>query len=133
MENATKALIIAGAILVSILLVTMGITLLNGANGLTSSNKSTMSELEVRQFNGRLAGGIGSNVTGSDLESMLETIEAMKREDPELDMTVTLNGTDITADIAGGIKTIKRTARYTVEDGKNQETGLINSITITKK
>lgn len=130
MENATKALIIAGAILVSILLVTMGITLLSGANGLSDSNKNTMNELDVRQFNGRLSGGIGDSVIGSDVITMLETVKAMKREDSELELTVTCAGK---TDVDEIISTIKKTSRYSVEKTEDATTGLITAITITKK
>lgn len=37
MENATKALIIAGAVLVSILLISIGILLINNNKGITDS------------------------------------------------------------------------------------------------
>lgn len=37
MENATKALIIAGAVLVSILLISIGILLINNNKGITNS------------------------------------------------------------------------------------------------
>lgn len=130
MENATKALIIAGAILISILLVTMGITLLSGANGLSDSNKNTMNELDVRQFNGRLSGGIGDSVIGSDVITMLETVKAMKREDSELELTVTYATKTNEDEI---ISAIKKNSRYSVQKTEDSTTGLINAITITKK
>lgn len=60
MENATKALIIAGAVLVSILIVGMGILLVNSnndtsesANQLSSSLKDTANET-TQTINGLL-------------------------------------------------------------------------------
>ena len=49
MENASKALIIAGAILLAILLITLGILVYNQAAGVINSN--AMSDVEIQQFN----------------------------------------------------------------------------------
>lgn len=139
MENATKALIIAGAILVSILLVTMGITLLGNTNGLTDSSRTQMSQLEVQEFNGQLEVGIGDNVTGSNVKTMLETIAAKTRDDDSfLGTNGTVNVTCLTesltsANINDSIKKIRSTKRYKVTATKDQSTGLYNTITIETK
>lgn len=49
MENASKALIIAGAILLSILIIALGIYVFNMAKN--ASDTSSLDELEVSQFN----------------------------------------------------------------------------------
>ena len=41
MENASKALIIAGAILISILLISLGIVMFNASKGTTRSSKGS--------------------------------------------------------------------------------------------
>lgn len=139
MENATKALIIAGAILVSILLVTMGITLLSGTNGLTDSSKNQMSQLEVSEFNGRLEVGIGKNVTGSNVKTMLETIAAKVRDDESFlgegcMITVECLGTPLTKDnINENIDKIKPTTRYEVQATKNNDSGMYDTIKILNK
>lgn len=139
MENATKALIIAGAILVSILLVTMGITLLSGTNGLTDSSKNQMSQLEVSEFNGRLEVGIGNNVTGSNIKTMLETIAAKARDDESFlgdgnMITVSCLGTDLTKDnINDNMDKIKSTTRYKVTATKDNNSGMYNNIVIENK
>lgn len=53
MENASKALIIAGAILVSILLISVGIMIMNASSGVTSGAQSQMDALAIQQFNSR--------------------------------------------------------------------------------
>lgn len=45
MENASKALIIAGAILVSILLISLGIVMFNSSKGTTDQSSNTMEAL----------------------------------------------------------------------------------------
>ena len=49
MENASKALIIAGAILLSILIISLGIMIFRQASGVVDSN--AMDEVAVSAFN----------------------------------------------------------------------------------
>ena len=49
MENASKALIIAGAILLAILIISLGILIYNQASGVVNNN--AMSEVETQNFN----------------------------------------------------------------------------------
>ena len=49
MENASKALIIAGAILLAILLISLGIMIYTQASGVVNNN--AMSEVEISSFN----------------------------------------------------------------------------------
>lgn len=46
MENASKALIIAGAILISILLISLGIVMFNAPKGTTAQASNTASAME---------------------------------------------------------------------------------------
>lgn len=135
MENATKALIIAGAILVSILLVTMGITLLSGTNGLTDSNASKMSQLEVEEFNGQIETGLGPNVRGSNVETMLKNVQAKFRDNEDLkeSLKIQYNGGSEN-DIEAILKEIKPTLRYDVSEyEKSPDTGLYTKVNIKKK
>jgi len=47
MENASKALIIAGAILISILLISLGIMMFNSSKGTTDQAASTANALQA--------------------------------------------------------------------------------------
>lgn len=47
MENASKALIIAGAILISILLISLGIIMFNSSKGTTDQAANTSSAMET--------------------------------------------------------------------------------------
>lgn len=51
MENASKALLIAGAILIAILLIAIGMMVFNSANGVIESASSNMSGQEKTMFN----------------------------------------------------------------------------------
>lgn len=74
MENASKALIIAGAILISILIITLGIMIYGQAKGAIDTN--AMSELEIRQFNEKFTQYEGGRVRGATVNSLLQSVVA---------------------------------------------------------
>ena len=72
MENASKALIIAGAILLAILIISLGIMIYNQASGVVNNN--AMSEVEISSFNQKFTQFEGTNVKGSQVNSLLTQI-----------------------------------------------------------
>ncbi|MEI3356131.1 MAG: hypothetical protein V8R81_03530 [Clostridia bacterium] len=63
MENASKALIIAGAILLAILIISLGIMIYNQASGVVNNN--SMTEVEVTTFNQKFEQYLGDKVKRS--------------------------------------------------------------------
>jgi len=74
MENASKALIIAGAILISILLITIGILLVNSAQDISSSGATAMSSQAIQSFNSQFTQYEGSNKSASEINRLLDTV-----------------------------------------------------------
>lgn len=74
MENASKALIIAGAILLSILLISLGIMVYNNARN-TVGNAS-LSKQEIESFNSEWTPYEGSNKSASEVKSMIQAVNA---------------------------------------------------------
>ena len=72
MENASKALIIAGAILLSVLIISLGIIVFQNAKEAT--NTSAVDELAVSTFNSKFTQYAGSKVRGANVNSLLESI-----------------------------------------------------------
>ena len=72
MENASKALIIAGAILLSILIITLGIAVFGQASGVVNNN--AMSEVEVTTFNTKFTQYEGTTVRGAQVNALLNQI-----------------------------------------------------------
>ena len=72
MENASKALIIAGAILLAILIISLGIMIYNQASGVVDSN--AMDEAAVTSFNQKFRQYEGNNIRGSNVNAMIDTI-----------------------------------------------------------
>ena len=75
MENASKALVIAGAILISILLVSVGIMIFSGANGIFGQGRTTLSGQEKDLFNQQFTIYEGK-ISGSQVKSLLTKIIA---------------------------------------------------------
>lgn len=73
MENASKALIIAGAILISILLIGIGMFLYNAAQEPIGEAQGQMSEQAIQMFNSKFTNYSGSQ-RGSSVKSLLSTV-----------------------------------------------------------
>lgn len=76
MENASKALIIAGAILISILLIAISMYIYNSASGTINNAASKMSEQEKSVYNSSVSSYIGTGKKGVDVKSLLDAIIA---------------------------------------------------------
>lgn len=119
MENASKALIIAGAILLAILLISLGIMIFSNAQG--AIGDGGMTDAQKTTFNGKFTKYQG-DITGAEvlaLESEVNVVNA----DPASVGTVDLTKPD----------TISKSSKYTVTMSYASGTGLIGTITVTEK
>ena len=73
MENASKALIIAGAILISILLISLGIVIYNSAKDAASTDQ--MDDFQVSAFNSKFTQYEGKK-SGSQVKSLIDDVLA---------------------------------------------------------
>ena len=76
MENASKALIIAGAILISILLIAISMYIYNSAQGTINNAADKMSEQEKSVYNSAVSSYIGTNKKGVDVKSLIDAVIA---------------------------------------------------------
>ena len=74
MENASKALIIAGAILVSILIISLGIMIYNQAKNTVGS--TNLNKQEIQAFNSQWETYVGQKKTASEVVSLAQAIIA---------------------------------------------------------
>ena len=129
MENASKALIIAGAILLAILIISLVV------------NNNAMSEVDINSFNQKFIQYTGTNVRGAQVNSLLNQIQMSNvtyQDDESRQVTVTVsatkwNGTDKpSGDLVGVSFTKANTgATYKVDYTTDSKTGLIDTITIS--
>ena len=138
MENASKALLIAGAILIAIVLISLGVMILGQGSDLVKN--ANMSDTEITAYNREFEQYLGDNIRGNVVRQLLTKVQQHNRtnaddysklidmvgtdaeatnanvEIPDTGVTITLKS----ADIATG-RNYKVTADYS-------STGLITKI-----
>lgn len=143
MENASKALIMAGAILLAILIISLGVMVFrNMSNSVV--NDTSLDKQTITAFNSKIQAYVGNNKTGSQVNTLrdivisinnnakvqggsLQNVKRMKID--EDDNAVTYNISSNTVTISG---TKADTSKfYRVDVHYNEETGLIDTITAT--
>ncbi len=131
MENASKALIIAGAILISILLITIGIMLINSGRDVTSTGTSQMNSQKIQIFNGNFTAYEGTK-KGSEIRDIFSKAKSVSASDSEHKVDVT--GIDSAADLKATTNYIVKLeyCPSTVPSGKTTEPGYIYEINITE-
>lgn len=73
MENATKALMIAAAVIVVILIISLGMGIFGNASEQVN-NANNLSEYEIQKFNSKFLKYEGSAVRGTEVNAMLTTV-----------------------------------------------------------
>ena len=124
MENASKALIIAGAILLAILIIGLGVYIYRQAAGVIDTG--TMDQLVVSQFNAQSEQYLGNNVSGSNVKQIIKIINASNRAKEDLPVTIEVDGEEVKND-----SKIKSGNTYKVESSsEGNKAGYIEKITI---
>ena len=142
MENASKALIIAGAILISILLIGVGMLVFQGAQGGIDESIAQMSIQQKNMFNQNFVQYEGPKVTGSNVRALIQNIISSNNANQDIDgklvsvagiSTINVASGSLQADKLAELKTTINTgATYKVVMGYNDATGLVEKVTITK-
>ena len=151
MENASKALIIAGAILISILLIAVGVMVLN--NGMDMAKDSNLSEEQVQKYNQPYTNYGGSNVSGAQAAALCEKVRShnLSVEADDVSKLIEVVGTEKSDEITDGGSwdapaakgtiatsptTVKNSIRsgytYKIHFNYDARTGLVTKISIIK-
>lgn len=136
MENASKALIIAGAILLSILIISLGIFIFQQAKGAVDTNQ--LDEVQVNAFNGKFDSYLGEKIRGAQVNALVNQINTnnLATDDTSKQVTLksTVQGLTLTGTSAGGdyAKIFKTGETYKVKPTAHTNSGLISEITVSK-
>lgn len=134
MENATKALLIAAAVLIAILIISLGLVVYN--NSASTVNQANLSSQEIQAQNEKFTRYNGTNKRGSEVNSLLQTAlnYNLNTTDDGNKVTVTgKNGAPSLATTATSITTQADTsALYTIEVNYGGAGGLVNEVIVTK-
>lgn len=133
MENASKALIIAGAILIAILIVSLGVLVFSQFAG-SAREAANMDEQEIGQFNAQITPYLGPSVLSSQVNGLLQyclsnNMSAVKTGETDKFIDIYLNGS-LYLNKDSETFTRVNTGYYKVE-GKYSSYGLITRIEIT--
>ncbi len=149
MENASKALLIAGAVLIVIVLISVGMLIVSQANKITDQTEGITTSQAAQTFNNQFTNYTGTQ-SGSSVKTLLTLIatnNATNKDTGTNVITVKLtdsksaantpahNGlTDVneTAIINKYVTNVPNSAKYTVETSEFDTSGYIKKITITR-
>ena len=130
MENASKALIIAGAILLAILLISLGIYVFTGAQD-TVQNSGLESQ-EASTFNSALVKYEGSNKSASDVRSVKnEIIAANRKLGAESQTLITINSSPAVNYDTSTLDDSKK--QYRIDLDYDETTGYVSNVNITNQ
>lgn len=90
MENATKALLIAAAVLIVILLIAFGMRIFNSTGDASTQAQSTATSTAIQSFNGQFTGYIGKNITGTSIRSLNTAVITSNKVNTSHQVTCTI-------------------------------------------
>lgn len=129
MENASKALIIAGAILLSVLIISLGIMVFQNAKNTVGS--TNLSKQEIETFNSQWQAYEGTNKTASEVRTMIQAVIANNASE-------TSNGTNKIVNVNNSKPTstptsISNSKRYTMTLTYDDKSGLVTNIAYSEQ
>ncbi len=89
MENATKALIIAGAVLISILLISVGIMVFNAANDPLNQAQNSSEAQAITMFNESFQQYLGTSITGQQAKNLISAINSSNAKNADHQVSLT--------------------------------------------
>lgn len=86
MENASKALIIAGAILLAIVIISLGLVVVNNTRSVTDNTNLNTQEIET--FNNKFMAYEGTNKTAAQIKTLKQVVIASNAEHSDHQVTI---------------------------------------------
>lgn len=109
MDNASKALIMAGAILISVAIVGIGIYIFTTANSLTEDAVGQIDSLSISALNSRIETYEGNGKRGSEIKQLCREINALNKQDAfPVDITMATGSVCTLANYSTAIQDNKR-------------------------
>ena len=135
MENASKALIIAGAILLAILIIGLGMYIYNTSSGVFDNNQ--LKEQQAKTYNDQFEKYCGAKISGSNVRALYDAVRnhnITNTSDTSLQITIKhgSNSSKTVSELNGEKANILAGKTYKVEGTAYDSTsGYITEITIT--
>ena len=126
MDNASKALIMAGAVMIAILIISLGVLLFNMAASHTENVQNELTQQEILGYNQKYSRFAGDNVTGSDAKSLILLIEQHNNDAEERDNYGTISISGISK-----AKDIDSSKRYDITMSSYDSIGIVTGVSIS--
>lgn len=130
MENATKALMIAGAVLLAIMIIGVGMMIFNNAQGTIGGASTKMKEQEIQLFNNQFTNYEGLQ-SGSNVKALIGAVitnNSVATEEGNEEKLVSFNGATDSAALASERTKIISGKKYNITITYNNA-GLVHEIT----
>ncbi len=135
MENASKALIIAGAILIAIVLIAVGVLVVNNMNEPVEQGVEGMTDQAKQIFNRKFESYQGTQ-NANNVRALLSAIRASNSSDTQIhQVTVKFGGDGVTGGTDDNTITTAQNSistAYTYNVSFGYSSGVITSVTITQ-
>ena len=129
MENATKALIIAGAVIITILVISLGVMVFKNYRDSVLDN-SSLDEEEITEFNSQFTEYLGNTVPGSQVNALIQTVRSVNQkaitDDTSKIVQITFPATksDVTENVTLSVSTDSNGNKTVVFDPSTYGTGV---------
>ncbi len=134
MENATKALLIAAAVLIAILIISLGLVVYN--NSANTVQQANLSSQEIQAQNEKFTRYNGKNKRGSEVNSLLQTVLNHNLSTTDAGNRVEVKGTSPAPSLATTATSITAqadtSALYDITVNYDGAGGLVKTITVVK-
>lgn len=137
MENASKALIIAGAILLAIIIISLGIMVVNNAR--STVGNTSLSKQEIEAFNSTWDAYCGEKKSASDVRSLCSAaisnnaVESSNGSERYVNVSgagIDIVGSSTSTAVKTTVPPLSNAGSYTISI-KNYANGLVSEITVT--
>lgn len=133
MENASKALIIAGAIILAILIIALGMAVFNMAANPTQEAAGSIQSEAANAFNAKFSPYIQQGITGTSVRSLYDAVRQNNVQNSgDESLWITIDGATDVAGINAAKAKIQSGKRYNVTETYDTTTGYIKTITVTE-
>ena len=136
MENATKALLIAAAVLVAIIIISLGVYVVSLAQNQMKGAESGLNDVEIQSFNSTYKSYEGTSVSGTKVKALVDAVYnhnlTESDESRKIELVDGTNATILAKEQEDPTQkpAIKTGKRYSVTCVPEKKSGLITKIQI---
>ena len=133
MENATKALLIAAAVLIAIIINSLGVYVVTLAQNQMKGAETGLNEVEIQSFNATYKSYEGTSVSGTKVKALVESVynHNLTETDESRKIQLIKSGGEVLMAIDATTKPVIKTGkRYEVTCVPEKKSGLITKIQI---